>query len=464
MPRRMHERPQRALNNASTGNRFGPRSRRKGNSTDRLPSARMGASASFEQSRLNVIPGEHTETQLRVRNTGSVVDQFTFEAIGDGADWITVAPAEFSLFPAAEETVVVSIDAPRAPTTRQGPTPFAVRVRVEGGPDRLRGRRRRARRRGVRRPAPRAAPGVVVEQPPGSPRARRRQPRQRADPPGVRGDRPRGSVAFPDRPFGAHRRAGYGRVHDGQGASQAAVLARSAQAAAVPDRGRRGRPRPGDRRRRAAPAAPPAALVLEGGARRAPPPAVAVHPLEDAARTVDRIDRPRLGRGGGGRRGGSDRRAARCGWDPRSAGRRGGARRRGAGRRRARRRPTRPPARPRPRRPRPTPARPPHRSSRPRRSPAVRPICHRSGSRSTSVSRGRRSPGDGDQLVHRAGRSGAVDHRHRAAEPHRCHGRPAHQAVGDDVVRDPARQLPRPRLPLRLAVPVRGGRRPSTSK
>ena len=88
----------------------------------------MGASASFEQSRLNVIPGEHTEFQLRVRNTGSVVDQFTFEPIGFGAEWITVAPAEISLFPAAEETVVVSIDAPRAPTTRQGPTPFAVRV------------------------------------------------------------------------------------------------------------------------------------------------------------------------------------------------------------------------------------------------------------------------------------------------------------------------------------------------
>jgi hypothetical protein len=88
----------------------------------------MGASASFELSQLNVIPGEHTETRLRVRNTGSVVDQFTFEPIGDGAEWITVAPAELSLFPAAEETVVVSIDAPRAPTTRQGTMPFAVRV------------------------------------------------------------------------------------------------------------------------------------------------------------------------------------------------------------------------------------------------------------------------------------------------------------------------------------------------
>ena len=88
----------------------------------------MGASASFELSQLNVIPGEHTETNLRVRNTGSVVDQFTFEAIGEAMDWITVAPAELSLFPAAEETVVVSIDAPRAPTTRHVAMPFAIRV------------------------------------------------------------------------------------------------------------------------------------------------------------------------------------------------------------------------------------------------------------------------------------------------------------------------------------------------
>jgi hypothetical protein len=88
----------------------------------------MGASASFELSQLNVIPGEHTETRLRVRNTGSVVDQFTFEPIGEAAEWITVAPAELSLFPAAEETVVVSVDAPREPTTRHGSTPFAIRV------------------------------------------------------------------------------------------------------------------------------------------------------------------------------------------------------------------------------------------------------------------------------------------------------------------------------------------------
>ncbi len=65
-----------------------------------------------------------------------------------------------------------------------------------------------------------------------------------------------------------------------------------------------------------------AAVVLEGRARAPRPPPVAVRALEDAARTVDRIDRTRLGGGGRGRRGGGDRRSARRRRHPRSAGRR----------------------------------------------------------------------------------------------------------------------------------------------
>ena len=131
-----------------------------------------------------------------MRNTGSVVDQFTFEAIGEGADWITVAPAELSLFPAAEETVVVSIDAPRASTARQGPTPFAIRVVSREDPTGS------VVEEGVLDVAAfddrrlELLPHTVVEQPAGPPSARRRQPRQRADPPGVRGIDPEDQLRF----------------------------------------------------------------------------------------------------------------------------------------------------------------------------------------------------------------------------------------------------------------------------
>ena len=65
----------------------------------------MGASASFEQPTLAVEPGGQSEVQLRVRNTGGVVDSFTFEAVGVPEGWVTVAPAEVRLFPETEEFV-----------------------------------------------------------------------------------------------------------------------------------------------------------------------------------------------------------------------------------------------------------------------------------------------------------------------------------------------------------------------
>ena len=334
----------------------------KGHSIERLPSARMGASASFEQSQLNVIPGEHTETQLRVRNTGSVVDQFTFEAIGCGSG-VDHRRAGRDLAVPGGRGDRRRVDR-RAAGVDDAAGGDAVRdpCAVAGGPDRLSRRRRRARRRGVRRPTPRAAPDAVVEQPSGPPRAGRRQPRQRADPPGVRRHRPRGSAALRDRPVGAHRRAGRGRVRDGQGAF------RSSDSGAASPSGCRSRSWPP--RTVTIPSRPTARCSsnrsCRGGSGRPCSPCSSsscllfilwktlLEPsIESTARDsaeevvadeVEAIDE-RLDAAG----------------DPRSARRRRGAGRRGAGAA-SRRRPKRPRARSRPRRPRPTAARPRRRS------------------------------------------------------------------------------------------------------
>ena len=88
----------------------------------------MGSSASLDRPELAVEPGQEVTAQLRVRNNGSVVDQFTFEGLGTGAAWIDAEPDVLSLFPGAEGTVTIHFRPPRSPNTPPGPTPFGIKV------------------------------------------------------------------------------------------------------------------------------------------------------------------------------------------------------------------------------------------------------------------------------------------------------------------------------------------------
>ena len=88
----------------------------------------MGSSASLDRPELSVEPGQEVTAQLRVRNNGSVVDQFTFEGLGAGAAWIDAEPEVLSLFPGAEGTVTVHFRPPKSPNTAPGATPFGIKV------------------------------------------------------------------------------------------------------------------------------------------------------------------------------------------------------------------------------------------------------------------------------------------------------------------------------------------------
>ena len=75
-----------------------------------------------------VTPGSQASVQLRVRNTGSVVDQFTFQVLGDAQPWSTVVPPSLSLFPGAEEAVAITFAPPRSAQAPAGQLPFGVRI------------------------------------------------------------------------------------------------------------------------------------------------------------------------------------------------------------------------------------------------------------------------------------------------------------------------------------------------
>jgi hypothetical protein len=88
----------------------------------------MGALAHLSQTTVDVEPGRTVVFGMTVRNTGTVVDRFSFEALGTGAPWVTFAPTTLSLFPEASGTVNVVLAPPRDPTVLAGATALGLRV------------------------------------------------------------------------------------------------------------------------------------------------------------------------------------------------------------------------------------------------------------------------------------------------------------------------------------------------
>ena len=88
----------------------------------------MGAITSLEQRSIAVEPGAEATSSILVRNTGTVVDQFTVEVLGDARAWARVEPATVNLLPNEESTVVVLFQPPRSHETAAGMVPFGIRV------------------------------------------------------------------------------------------------------------------------------------------------------------------------------------------------------------------------------------------------------------------------------------------------------------------------------------------------
>lgn len=94
----------------------------------------MGAIASLNPSTLSVEPGAEAALEVKVRNSGSVVDEFTIEVVGDGGPWATADPPTLALFPGAEGTSRITFRPPRASSTRAGTVGFGVMARSREDP------------------------------------------------------------------------------------------------------------------------------------------------------------------------------------------------------------------------------------------------------------------------------------------------------------------------------------------
>ena len=94
----------------------------------------MGALVELEPRRLPAVPGAPATIQVRVRNNGTVVDQFDLSVLGDTQGWATIEPSTLSLFPGAEGSAVVTFTPPRTPQVPAGPMPFGLRVQSKEDP------------------------------------------------------------------------------------------------------------------------------------------------------------------------------------------------------------------------------------------------------------------------------------------------------------------------------------------
>ncbi|HXM56603.1 MAG TPA: hypothetical protein VOB72_14500 [Candidatus Dormibacteraeota bacterium] len=82
-----------------------------------------------------VVPGATAECRVRVRNEGTIVDEFRLEVVGGAAAWAKVDPPVLRLFPHSGDVARVTFSPPRSPSVSAGPTRYGVKVTSTVSPD-----------------------------------------------------------------------------------------------------------------------------------------------------------------------------------------------------------------------------------------------------------------------------------------------------------------------------------------
>jgi hypothetical protein len=90
----------------------------------------MSVLATIEPTQLQVDAGNEASLVVRVRNRGTIVDQFDIKVVGPTGGWATVDPPSLRLFPDKEGEARVSFRPPRAPDPMADTYPFGIAVRA----------------------------------------------------------------------------------------------------------------------------------------------------------------------------------------------------------------------------------------------------------------------------------------------------------------------------------------------
>ena len=88
----------------------------------------MGVSVVMDPTTAPVVPGQRSTSDIRIRNTGAVVDQFVLDVVGEAATWTHVDPPSVNLLPGEEGVAQLVFEPPRSSRVTEGPVAYAVRV------------------------------------------------------------------------------------------------------------------------------------------------------------------------------------------------------------------------------------------------------------------------------------------------------------------------------------------------
>jgi hypothetical protein len=97
--------------------------------SDTYDASAMAATATLASKAVSVTPGGEAVSEVRIRNSGTVVDQFTLEVLGDASAWAIVEPSVVPLFPGAEAVARIRFKPPKSSSVLAKAIPFAVRVK-----------------------------------------------------------------------------------------------------------------------------------------------------------------------------------------------------------------------------------------------------------------------------------------------------------------------------------------------
>lgn len=95
----------------------------------------MPAAVSILTPLVTAAPGGAGVAQVLIRNTGTVVDQFAINLVGDASAWARPVPPAISLFPGADQTIDIHFSPPRSSAVVAGTVPYGVRVTCQEDPD-----------------------------------------------------------------------------------------------------------------------------------------------------------------------------------------------------------------------------------------------------------------------------------------------------------------------------------------
>ncbi|HKN95807.1 MAG TPA: hypothetical protein VJX10_01725, partial [Pseudonocardiaceae bacterium] len=94
----------------------------------------MGVVATIETVTLEVDPGAEVSSEVRIRNTGMVVDRVLLEVLGAAAEWAVIEPPQLNLLPGTDGVATVTFRPPRSSEVLAGSVDYAVRARSQEDP------------------------------------------------------------------------------------------------------------------------------------------------------------------------------------------------------------------------------------------------------------------------------------------------------------------------------------------